>query len=212
MYDFPAIYAGSNILNYLRHFKKQFVIMKIIIKYMVSNPCIVIVKEELRKLGYDYVNVKLGEAEISENITNDQIEEIKFALNKFGLEVIEDKKKLLVEKVKNLIIEMVHYEEELPKIKYSYYISQKLNYNYTYLANLFSQTEGITIESFILCHKIEKAKELIVYNELTLTEIASRLDYSSIAHFSNQFKKITGLRASDFKSMKEKVRIPLEHV
>ena len=107
---------------------------------------------------------------------------------------------------------MVHYEEELPKIKYSYYISQKLNYNYTYLANLFSQTEGITIESFILCHKIEKAKELIVYNELTLTEIASRLDYSSIAHFSNQFKKITGLRASDFKSMKEKVRIPLEHV
>ncbi|WP_462221152.1 helix-turn-helix domain-containing protein [Ferruginibacter sp.] len=208
----PAIYAGSNILNYLRHFKKQFVIMKIIIKYMVSNPCIVIVKEELRKLGYDYVNVKLGEAEISENITNEQIEEIKFALNKFGLEVIEDKKKLLVEKVKNLIIEMVHYEEELPKIKYSYYISQKLNYNYTYLANLFSQTEGITIESFILCHKIEKAKELIVYNELTLTEIASRLDYSSIAHFSNQFKKITGLRASDFKSMKEKVRIPLEHV
>ncbi|WP_462254757.1 helix-turn-helix domain-containing protein [Ferruginibacter sp.] len=186
--------------------------MKIIIKYMVSNPCIVIVKEELRKLGYDYVSVKLGEAEISENITNEQIEEIKFALNKFGLVVIEDKKKLLVEKVKNIIIEMVHYEEEMPKIKFSYYISQKLNYNYTYLANLFSQTEGITIESFILSHKIEKAKELIVYNELTLTEIASKLDYSSIAHFSNQFKKITGLRASDFKSMKEKIRIPLEHV
>jgi AraC-like DNA-binding protein len=208
----PANYAGGNILDILDILKSHFANMKIIIKYMVSNPCIVIVKEELRKLGYDYVSVKLGEAEISENITNEQIEEIKFALNKFGLVVIEDKKKLLVEKVKNIIIEMVHYEEEMPKIKFSYYISQKLNYNYTYLANLFSQTEGITIESFILSHKIEKAKELIVYNELTLTEIASKLDYSSIAHFSNQFKKITGLRASDFKSMKEKIRIPLEHV
>ena len=154
--------------------------MKIVIKYMISNPCIVVVKEELRKLGYDCVNVKIGEAELSGNITKEQKEEIKFALNKFGLELLEDKKKLLVQKVKNTIIEMIHCEEELPKTKFSYYISQKLNYNYTYLANLFSQTEGITIESFILSNKIEKAKELIVYNELTLTEIASCFSLSSI--------------------------------
>jgi len=173
-----------------------------------------VVKDELKKLGYHCANVKLGEVEISENITDEQRGEIKTVLLKFGMELmeVEDKKALLVEKIKNVIIEMIHYESELPKMKFSYYISQKLNYNYTYLANLFSQKEGFTIESFILNHKIEKAKELIFYNELNFTEIASRLDYSSVAHFSTQFKKITGFKASDFKSMKQKTRMPIENV
>jgi AraC-like DNA-binding protein len=171
-----------------------------------------LVKEELMKLGLHYTNVNLGEVDILENITTQQCEQIKLSLHKSGLELIEGKNAILVEKIKNIIIEMVHYADELPKTNFSDYLSEKLNYDYTYLSNLFSETGGTTIEHFILLHKIERVKELIIYDELNLTEIARKLHYSSVAHLSNQFKKITGLTPTFFKSLKHKKRITLENV
>ena len=179
--------------------------MKLIIKNMISMRCQVMVKQAFEKLEFHCIRIGMGEVEIDESVISAQQKEaLKQILQREGFELLDDKKSLLIDKIKSVIIEMVHYEEELPKTKFSYYISEKLNYNYTYLANLFSQAEGSTIESFILCNKIEKAKELIGGNQLSLTEIASKLDYSSIAHFSYQFKKITGVKPSDFKSMKTK--------
>ena len=125
---------------------------------------------------------------------------------------MDDKKSVLIEKIKDVVIEMVHYEDELPKVNFSDYLAEKLGYNYTYLANLFSETEGTTIEHFIIIHKIERVKELIIYDELNLTEIAWKLHYSSVAHLSNQFKKITGLTPSFFKSLKNKKRNNLENL
>ena len=169
-----------------------------------------IVKDELKNLGLHFVNVNLGEVEIMEDITSLQREQFKTNLLKSGLEVMDDKKAVLIEKIKNVIIEMVHYTDELPKINFSVYLSEKLNYDYTYLSNLFSETEGTTIEQFILLHKIERVKELIIYDELNLTEIAFKLHYSSVSHLSSQFKKITGLTPSFFKSLKNKKRDTLE--
>jgi len=171
-----------------------------------------IVREELKKLGLHYLTVNLGEVEIMENITEKQRGQIKAAMLKSGLELMDDKKSMLIEKIKNIIIEMVHYTDELPKIKFSEYLSEKLNHDYTYLANLFSETEGVTIEHFIITHKIEKVKELIMYDELNLTEIAWKLHYSSVAYLSTQFKKITGLTPSFFKSLKDKKRNSLENM
>jgi YesN/AraC family two-component response regulator len=186
--------------------------MKLHIKYMVSLRCKMMVKQELKKLGLRFSTVTLGEVELLENITDQQHNQIKTALRKSGLELMDDKKAMLIEKIKNVIVEMVHYADELPKTNFSIYLSDKLTYDYTYLANLFSETEGTTIEHFILLHKIERVKELIMYDELTLTEIASKLHYSSVAHLSNQFKKITGLTPSFFKSLKIKKRNVLEKV
>ena len=169
-----------------------------------------LVKTELDKLGLHYRVVELGEVEIEENITADQTEQLKSALLQSGLELMDDKKARLIEKIKNVVVEMVHYEDEFPKTKNSEYIAGKLNHNYTYLANLFSEATGTTIEHYIIIHKIERAKELIIYDELTLTEIAWKLNYSSVAHLSNQFKKITGLTPSFFKKLKTKRLIPLE--
>jgi len=177
---------------------------------MVSIRCKMIVKAELDKLGLTFKVVDLGEVEIEEHITPEQNEQLKAALLRSGLVLMDDKKAVLIEKIKTLIIEMVHYEDELPKTKNSEYISSKLNHNYTYLANLFSEATGTTIEHFIIIHKIERAKELIIYNELNLTEIAWKLNYSSVAHLSNQFKKVTGLTPSFFKSLKDKKRTSLE--
>jgi AraC-like DNA-binding protein len=177
---------------------------------MVSIRCKMIVKSELDKLGLTFKVVDLGEVEIEEHITPEQNEQLKAALLQSGLELMDDKKAVLIEKIKTLIVEMVHYEEELPKTKNSEYISSKLNHNYTYLANLFSEATGTTIEHYIIIHKIERAKELIIYNELNLTEIAWKLNYSSVAHLSNQFKKITGLTPTFFKKLKEKRRTTLE--
>jgi len=171
-----------------------------------------IVKEELKKLGLHYVTVNLGEVDIMEDITKLQREKIKIALLKSGLELMDDKKAMLIEKIKNVIVEMIHYADDLPKTKFSNYLSDKLNYDYTYLSNLFSETEGTTIEHFILLHKIERVKELILYDELNLTEISYKMNYSSVAHLSNQFKKITGLTPSFFKSLKHKKRSVLEQV
>lgn len=179
---------------------------------MVSLRCKMVVKEELKNLGLHYVNVSLGEAEIMENITQQQHDQLKTALLRSGLELMDDKKSVLIEKIRNVIVELVHYTDELPKMNFSTYLSKKLNHDYTYLANLFSETEGTTIEHYIMKHKIERVKELIIYDELNFTEIAAKMHYSSVAHLSNQFKKITGLTPSFFKSLKDKKRNTLDDV
>jgi len=165
-----------------------------------------VVKSELDKLGLHYTSVELGEAEIKENITAEQRQLLSIGLKKTGLELMDDKKSILVEKIKTIIIELVHYRDEQIKINLSDYLSEKLDHNYTYLANLYSEVKGTTIEQFYLSHKIEKVKELLVYDELNLTEIADKLHYSSVAHLSNQFKKMTGLTPSHFKNLKKKRR------
>ncbi len=179
---------------------------------MVCIRCQMVVKSELEKLGLQYVDVKIGEANIIGELSREQIKQLDKALRKSGLLVMDDKKSILVEKIKNTIIELVHYTDDQIKVNLSDYLSKRLNHNYTYLANLFSEVKGITIEKFYLTHKIEKVKELIVYNELNLTEIAYKMHYSSVAHLSNQFKKITGLTPSRFKIMKNKRRDTLEDV
>ncbi|MBK5283823.1 MAG: helix-turn-helix transcriptional regulator [Bacteroidia bacterium] len=186
--------------------------MNLHIKYMVSIRCKMMVKQELQKLGLHYIIVDLGKVEIKEKITPLQRTKLKAALLKCGLELMDDHKAILVEKIKNIIVEMIHYESELPKVKKSVYISEKLNHGYTYLSNLFSEATGTTIEQYIILHKIEKVKELIIYDELNLTEIAHKMHYSSDAHLSNQFKKVTGLTPSFFKSLKYKKRVSLEQV
>jgi AraC-like DNA-binding protein len=183
--------------------------MKLYIKYMVSIRCKMVVKSELDKLGLHYGVVELGEVQVNNEISDEQRDQLKHALLSSGLELMDDKKAILVEKIKNVIIEMVHYEDELPKTNFSDYLSERLNYNYTYLANLFSETKGITIEHFMILHKIERVKELILYDELNLSEIAWKLHYSSVAHLSNQFKKMTGLTPSHFKNLKHKRRAAL---
>jgi AraC-like DNA-binding protein len=179
---------------------------------MVSTRCKMVVKEELHKLGLHFIIVDMGVLDIMENITGEQREQIRIALLKSGLELMDDKKSILIERIKNIIVEMVHYTDELPKVNFSDFLSEKLNHDYTYMANLFSETEGITIEHYILLHKIERVKELILYDELNLSEIAWKLHYSSVAHLSSQFKKITGLTPSYFKSLKHKRRSALDNV
>ena len=171
-----------------------------------------VVKEELKKLGLHFIVVDLGEVEIMENISAEQREQLKAALLSSGLELMDDKKAVLIEKINNVITEMIHYSDEVPKMNYSDYISKKLNYDYTYLSNLFSEVKGITIQQFIIIHKIERAKELLLYDELNLTEISYKLHYSSVAHLSNQFKKVTGLSPSHFKQLKDKRRSPIEEI
>jgi AraC-like DNA-binding protein len=171
-----------------------------------------IVKSELEKLCIPYSSVELGEAVISEDITEEKKEKLKLALKLSGLELMDDHKSILIEKIKNVIIEMVHYTDDPIKVNFSEFLSNKLKYDYTYLSNLFTEVQGTTIEKFIIFHKIEHVKELIVYDELNLSEIAFKLHYSSVAHLSNQFKKITGLTPSHFKKLKEKKRINLENI
>ncbi|MEO7356771.1 MAG: AraC family transcriptional regulator [Ignavibacteria bacterium] len=178
--------------------------MKIFIKYMVSIRCKMIVKSELKRLGLHYSKVDLGETEILELITKHQRDQLQIALKRSGLELMDDKKSVIIEKIKNVIVEMIHYTEEPLKINFSKYLSDKLNYDYTYLSNLFTEVQGTTIEKFIIFHKIERVKELIVYDELNLSEISFQMHYSSVAHLSNQFKRITGLTPSHFKKLKQK--------
>ncbi|MEZ4960636.1 MAG: AraC family transcriptional regulator [Saprospiraceae bacterium] len=171
-----------------------------------------VVKAALDEIGLHYGTVDLGEVEVKENISVEQTLQLKTILLRSGLELMDDKKAILIEKIKNVIIEMIHYADEQPKTNFSDYLSEKLKYDYTYLANLFSETTGITIEHFIIAHKIERVKELLIYDELTLTEISYKLNYSSVAHLSNQFKKVTGLTPTFFKHLKNKKRTPLEDV
>lgn len=171
-----------------------------------------VVKEELKKLELKYGSLDLGMVEILEDITEEQRDQLSKNLLKSGLELLENKKSILIEKIKNVITEMIHYSDELPEVNYSEYISDKLNLNYTYLANIFSEVLGITIQQYIIIHKIEKVKELILYDELNLSEIAYKLHYSSPAHLSNQFKKITGTTPSFYKKMKLKRSKNLENM
>jgi AraC-like DNA-binding protein len=179
---------------------------------MVCIRCQMVVKAELENLGLHYTYVNIGEADIIENLLPEQLDQLDFALKKSGLLLMDNKKSILVEKIKNAIVELVHYSDEQIRVNLSDYLSEKLNYDYTYLAKLFSEVKGQTIEKFYLSHKIEKVKELIVYDELNLTEIAYKMHYSSVAHLSNQFKKITGLTPSHFKKLKNKRRDTLEEV
>jgi YesN/AraC family two-component response regulator len=199
--SFPVIFLSD-----LPEFSK----MKLYIKNMVCIRCKMVVKDELTKLGLKYTSVELGEAEIEETISPELHDQFKDALVKAGLELMDDKKSVLIQKIKNVIVELIHYTDEPLTVNFSVFLSEKLDYDYTYLANLFSEVQGITIEKFIITHKIERVKELLVYNELNLTEIAYLMHYSSVSHLSAQFKKITGLTPSHFKQLKEKRRSMLE--
>jgi len=186
--------------------------MKLYIKNMVSNSCKTIVKSEIKKLGLNLLFIELGEVEVAENIVDEQRCQLNTNLQKLGLELLDNKKSMIVESIKNRIVELVHYSDKRMKVKLSFYLSEKLEYDYTYLANLFSENQGITIERFFLNHKIERVKELLIYNETSLTEIADKMQYSSVAHLSSQFKKITGLTPSDYKLLRLKKRTPLEEM
>jgi len=179
---------------------------------MVSNRCKLAVKEELQKLGLHFMLVELGEVDVMETLTLDQREQLKAGLLNSGLELMDDKRAMLIEKIKNVIIEMIHHSDEVVKMNFSNYLSEKINHDYTYLANLFSEVQGTTIEQFIISHKIERIKELIIYGELNITEIAWKMNYSSVAHLSNQFKKVTGLSPSHFKQLKNIRRKPIEEI
>lgn len=179
---------------------------------MVSNRCKLKVKEELKNLGISYESVDLGSAELREDISEEHRQQLKKALLKSGLELMDDQLAILIEKIKNVVVEMVHHSEDAPKLKFSDFLETKLDYDYSYLSNLFSETTGTTIEQFIIAHKIERVKEFLIYDELSLTEISFKLHYSSVAHLSSQFKKVTGLTPTFYKSLKKKRRKMLEQV
>lgn len=179
---------------------------------MVTGRCKTAVKEVLNNFGLHFIMVELGEVEIMEDLSFDQREQVRVALKHSGLELMDDKKAMLVEKVKNLIIDMVHHSNEAIKTNLSDYLSQKLGYDYTYLSNLFSEVQGTTIQQFLIFHKIERIKELIMYEELNITEIAFLMNYSSVAHLSNQFKKATGLSPSQFRNLNNRKRSPIEDI
>jgi AraC-like DNA-binding protein len=179
---------------------------------MVSQRCKMMVRDEFDRLGLRYTLIELGFVELQHDITRQQHDQLRINLRHSGLELLDDKRSILIEKIKNVITEMIHYTDVLPKTNYSDYISEKLNYDYTYLANTFSEVKGITIQQFIILNKVEKVKELLLYDELNLTEIAYKLHYSSVGHLSNQFKKVTGLSPSFYKKLKQKRNNNLENV
>ncbi len=168
------------------------------------------VELELDKLGIIYKSIELGEVELSEPITKEIKKELEIELHKSGLEVMYDKKAMMIEKIINIIIEMVHYPDELPKVNFSTFLSQKMEQDYHKMAEIFSKTKGVTIEHFIILHKIERIKELIIYDNLNLTEISYKMNYTSVAHLSRQFKQITGLTPTFFKSLSKRKRTNLE--
>ena len=178
--------------------------MKLYIKYMVSLRCKMLVQEELKKLEIPFLSIDLGLVDMGVTLSKQKRETLRTNLLKSGLELLDDKKSILIEKIKGVIIEMIHYADELPPVNISEYISHKLQYDYTYLANIFSEVKGITIQQFIILHKIEKVKELLLYDELNLTEISFKMHYSNVSHLSNQFKKITGLSPSYYKKLRQK--------
>ena len=184
----------------------------IFIKNMVCDRCIMVVQNELEKLGLDAKNIKLGEVILSKEITSLEKENLSKTLEPLGFEVIDDKKGRIIEKIKNIIIDLVHHQDSDVKTNLSDVLSDKLHHDYNYLSNLFSEVEGTTIEKYFIAQKVEKVKELLVYDELSLSEIANRLNYSGVAYLSNQFKKVTGLTPSHFKQIKEDKRKPLDKV
>lgn len=179
---------------------------------MVSLRCKMAVKEELRKLGLHFVLVDLGEVEVMEELTDQEREQLKSNLELIGLELMDDKRAILIEKIKLAIIELIHHTDEMIKVNFSDFLSEKLQLDYTYLSNLFTEVQGTTIAQFMILHKIERIKELMIYDELNITEIAIKMNYSSVAHLSNQFKKMTGLTPSQYKNSKNKLRSPIEDI
>jgi AraC-like DNA-binding protein len=184
------------------------------IKNMVCNRCVRVVKEEFKQAGLDVRSITLGEAVVSGNLTPDKLHEIRSILAENGFELIDDRKVKTIEKIKTLIVELIHHKNpgDHLHINYSDYLSEALNMDYHYLSTLFSSVENTTIEKYIILQKIERVKELLVYNELTLSEVAYQMGYSSVQHLSNQFKKITGYTPSHFKQIKENKRKPLDKV
>lgn len=183
------------------------------IRNMVCNRCIKVVKDEFEKLDLEIDTIELGKVSISSPLNASKLSEIKEVLDSNGFELIDDKKSKLIDRIKTLIIEMTHYDKEVSaSINSSEFISKEVGYDYSYLSNLFSSVEGITIEKYIINQKIEKVKELLVYDELSLKQISYQMEYSSVQHLSNQFKKITGLTPSHFKKLKENKRKPLDEV
>jgi AraC-like DNA-binding protein len=170
------------------------------------------VKEILKKLGLHFVVVDLGEIDIMENISGNRLENFRIALSDGGFELMDDTKAILIERIINVIIQMVHHTEEMIKINFSEFLSEKLNHDYNYMSKIFSEVKGITIQQFIIVHKVEKIKELLLYGEINLTEISYKLNYSSVSHLSNQFRKVTGLSPSDFKHLKGKKRSSIEDI
>ena len=186
--------------------------MKLYIKNMVCNRCIMVVKKELEKLGHQPLHITLGEALLNNEMTDSEKETLDQNLKSLGFEIIDDKKSRLIAQIKSSIIEIVHQQNGDLKSNLSDYLSHKLHHDYTYLSNLFSQVEGTTIEKYLIAQKIEKVKELLVYDELSLSEIATQMNYSSVAYLSNQFKKVTGLTPTYFKNIKENKRRPLDEL
>lgn len=183
------------------------------IKNMVCPRCIKVVKDEFEKLDIPVLRIELGKVTTACVLDDEKIQRVKQVLKENGFELIDDKKSKLIDSIKTLIIAKIHHsQDKLESINSSDYISGKIGYDYSYLSNLFSSVEGITIEKYIILQKIEKVKELLVYDELTLNEISYQLDYSSVQHLSSQFKKITGLTPSHFKKLKENKRKPLDSV
>lgn len=179
---------------------------------MVSTRCKLMVENEFEKIGLPNAVVDLGEVVIKEPLSTLQKQQLGIALKRIGLELIEDRRSILVEKIKHVVIKAIHFTDKVLRINFSEHLSKTLQYNYKYLANVFSKTTGSTIENLIISHKIERAKEFIIYDELTLTEIAYNLNYSSVAHLSNQFKKVTGLTPTSFKNLQQKRRRTLEEI
>ncbi len=179
---------------------------------MVSTSCKNAARDALREMGLHFIIVELGEVELMETLTLNQREELKAKLLASGLELMDDKRSVLIERIKNVVIQMVHYSDEVLLINFSDYLSDKLQLDYTYMSNLFSEVQGTTIEQYIISNKVERIKELIIYNELNITEIAWKMHYSSVAHLSNQFKKVTGLSPTNFKRLKDRKRSPIEEL
>lgn len=186
--------------------------MKLYIKNMVCSRCRMVVKSELEKAGIQFLSVELGEIELSKEPSDSQLEKLDVGLKSMGFEMIDDKKSRMIEKIKNHVVKLIHHSEDGIKINLSEYLADKLHYDYTYLSNLFSEVENTTIEKYYISQRVEKIKELLVYDELSLSEIADKLGYSSVAYLSSQFKKVTGLTPSYYKSLKEHKRKNIEEL
>lgn len=179
---------------------------------MVCNRCILVIRQELEKLAVEPRAITLGYVEIPDDTAKEKIQEFGKNLEPLGFELLDNSKQQLIEKIKNVIIQHIHYPQEESRSNFSEILSKTVHKDYSYLSRLFSEVEGITIEKYIINQKIERVKELIIYDELNLSEIAYKLDYSSVAHLSNQFKKVTGLTPSHFKKVGRNKRKPLDKV
>lgn len=182
------------------------------IKNMVCNRCILVLQHEFDRLGLAVKNISLGEVTLDKELTPDEKNKVEEAIIPLGFQVIDDKKSRIIEKIKNVIIDLVHHRDNDTRTNLSDVLSSKLHHDYNYLSGLFSEVEGTTIEKYFIAQKIERVKELLVYDELSLSEIASRMNYSSVAYLSNQFKKVTGLTPSHFRQIREDKRKPLDQV